>query len=262
MASQAPQLPLMYNQLEPLSNQAHAKFKMRPIESAPHLAKIHAIPLLIDEFVVAQRFYPIVFSLGDNPVPLALMGLNEGVNTFVDDQGNLIGPAYLPAYVRRYPFMLARATPDGDTLSLCFDPSSGFVGEFEEGQPMFDGDKPSEATQSVMKFCEEFEVSAQRTNQFMEELKKLEILMEGELAVQLNNDTQPNIYRGFKMIDEEKFRDMRGDELRRINQNGILPLLLAHLFSLPLARDIFLRQVDQGKGPQPVPVEAPAPAEA
>jgi len=259
MASQAPQLPLMYNQLEPLSNQVHSNYKMRAIDAAPHLAKIHAIPLLIDEFVAAQRFYPIVFSLGDSPVPLALMGLNEGVNTFVDDEGKLLGPTYVPAYVRRYPFMLARVDDTGDTLSLCFDPSSGMVGEYEDGQPMFDGQQPSEATQNVMKFCEEFEVAAQRTNQFMEELVKLDILMDGELSVQLNTESQPNIYRGFRMIDEEKFREMRGDELRRINQNGMLPLLMAHLFSLPLSRDIFLRQVDQGKGPQPVPLQAAAP---
>lgn len=262
MASQAPQLPLLYNELEPLSNQVHANYKMRAIEAAPHLAKVHAVPLVIDEFVSAQRCYPIVFSQGENPVPLALMGLNEGVNTFVDDEGKLLGPTYVPAYVRRYPFMLARTNPEGDTLSLCFDPSSDAIGELEEGQPMFVGDQPSEATQSIMKFCEEFEVSAQRTSQFMEELKKLGLLIDGELSVQLNNETQPSVYRGFRMVDEEKFREIRGDELRRLNQNGILPLLLAHLFSLPLSRDIFLRQVEQGKGPQPVPLQAAAPAEA
>jgi hypothetical protein len=259
MASQAPQLPLLYKQLEPLSTQAHASYKVRPVEGAPHLVNVHAVPLLIEEFVPAQRFYPIVFSLGENPVPLALMGLNEGVNTFFDDQGKLLNPTYVPAYVRRYPFMLARVAAGEETLSLCFDPSSGFVGDFEDGQPLFDGDQPSEATQQIMKFCEEFEVAAQRTSAFMEELTKLEILMDGELSVQLNTDTQPALYRGFRMIDEEKFREMRGDELRRINQNGVLPLLMAHLFSLPLSREIFLRQVEQGKGPRPVPIEGAAP---
>lgn len=255
MATQAPQLPLMYKQLEPLSNQAHAGFKTRGSDGLPQLSDLHAIPIVIDEFVAVQRFFPIVFSSGDNPVPLALMGLNEGVNTFIDDEGKLIGPAYIPAYVRRYPFMLARVESDKDTLSLCFDPSSGLVGDFEEGLPLFDGEQPSEATQNILKFCEEFEVSAQRTNQFMEELKKLELLIDGELSVQAGTDTQPAVYRGFQMVDEEKFREMRGDELRKINQNGILALLVAHMFSLPLARDIFMRQVEQGKGPPLVPAE-------
>ena len=262
MATQAPQLPLLYKELLPLSNQVHAKFKTRGSEAAPYLKDVHAVPILIDEFVQAQRFFPIVFSLGDQSVPLALMGLNEGVNTFVDDEGKLLGPTYVPAYIRRYPFMLARVVEDQDTLSLCFDPSSGLVGESDEGEPLFDGDQPSEATKGIMKFCEEFEVSAQRTGQFMEELKKADLLMEGEFTIQRGDDSQPFVYRGFRMVNEEKLRDMRGDELRKINQTGMLPLIMAHLFSLPLSRDIFMRQVQQGKGPQPAPAAAPEAANA
>ena len=262
MASQAPQLPLMYKELEPLSNQVHANFKSRGSDGMPQLSNLHAIPIVIDEFVAVQRFFPIVFSIGENPVPLALMGLNEGVNTFIDEQGKLISPAYIPAYVRRYPFMLARVDSDADTLSLCFDPSSGLVGDFEDGFPLFEGGQPTEGTQNVMKFCEEFEVSAQRTNQFMNELKTLDLLIDGELSVQVNTDTQPSVYRGFQMVDEEKFRELRGGELRRTNQYGIVARLVAHMFSLPLARDIFVRQVQQGKGPPLVPAEAGAPAGA
>ena len=260
MASQAPQLPLLYSQLEPLSTQAHANYKARGTDAAPKLANVHAVPILIDEFVSAQRFFPIVFSLGDNPVPLVLMGLNEGVNTYFDADGKLINPTYVPAYVRRYPFMLARVTSDADSLSLCFDPSSGLVGDFEDGNALFENGEPSEATKAIMKFCEEFEVSAQRTNSFVDELKKADLLMDGELSIQVNDDTQPFIYRGFKMVDEAKLRDLRGDELRRMNQNGMLPLLMAHLFSLPLSREIFQRQLTQGKGPQPAPMPQPAQA--
>ncbi|MFX7977109.1 SapC family protein, partial [Acinetobacter baumannii] len=91
----------------PLSSQAHADFKVRPATKAPFLVGQHAIPLTVDEFVLAQRFMPIVFSVGPDAIPLALMGLNEGVNVFVDDEGALINDQmYVPAYVRRYPYML------------------------------------------------------------------------------------------------------------------------------------------------------------
>lgn len=251
MASQAPsnQLPLFYSSLEPLSSIHHEKHKMRAVESAPYLARAHVIPVTLDEFVACQRFYPIVFSTGENPVPLVLMGLNEGVNVFLDDEGKLVQEAYVPAYVRRYPFMLARLRPDSEDLSLCFDPNSGIVGEFEDGQVLFEDGKPSETTNNVLKFCEEFEVSAQRTTAFMEDLKELDLLIDGEVAIQPPGAEQPFIYRGFQMVDENKFRELRGDTLRKINQNGMLPLLLAHLFSLSLIRDIFGKQVAQGKGP-------------
>ena len=167
-APQQPQLPLFFNDLMPLNSQDHAKYRTRSIDSATWLSDAHAIPLTVDEFVQAQRSFPIVFSSGDNPLPLALMGLNEGVNTFVDDKGKVTEPVYLPAYVRRYPFMLARLQQDSTELSLMFDPTSDAVGEFDEGELLFDdAGQPSEATKRILEFCEHFEQAAQRTQSFL-----------------------------------------------------------------------------------------------
>jgi hypothetical protein len=257
MATQPPaNLPIFYGGLEPLSSTQHATFKSRPAEKAPYLATTHAIPITIDEFVAVQRFCPIVFSTGEAPVPLALMGLNEGVNVFVEADGSLIGEVYVPAYVRRYPFMLARLSPDAQELSLCFDPTSGLVGEYDEGTALFEDGKPSEMTNSILKFCEEFEMSAQRTASFVNELKTMDLLMDGEVSIQPDGAEQPFVYRGFQMINEEKIRELRGDELRKMNQNGMLPLIMSHLFSLTLVREIFAKQMQQGK----VPAQAQAPA--
>ncbi|MDB5699584.1 MAG: multidrug transporter [Alphaproteobacteria bacterium] len=255
MATSAPaaQLPLLYQQLEPLSSGTHGAFKLRPAQAAPFLAQHHAIPLTIDEFITCQRFYPIVFSAGDNPVPLALMGLNEGVNVFVDDEGKPRTEIYIPAYVRRYPFLLARLRPDAEELSLCFDPTSDVVGAYDEGEPLFEGDKASETTNAILKFCEEFELSAQRTNAFMKELIDMDLLIDGEVSIQPSDEQAPFIYRGFRIIAEEKIRELRGDELRKMNQNGMLPLIIAHLFSLPLIRELFGKQAQQGKIPQQDP---------
>ena len=256
MASQAPSnpLPLLYNDLQPINMQQHGDKKLVQIQSVPHIAQAHAIPVTVDEFALLQRTYPIVFSVGDNSVPLALMGLNEGVNTFLDDKGMLNEPVYLPAYLRRYPFLLAQLNEGSDELSLCVDPTSGVIGD-GEGDAIFDGDQPSEKIKGILDFCEQFEAAGQRTAAFMAELEKSGLLMDGEVAIQPENSEQPFVYRGFRMIDEEKLREMRGDELRKMNQNGMLPLIFAHLFSLAQIRDIFGRQVAQGKGP--VPTEQP-----
>ena len=250
-------LPLLYKDLVPLNTNDHSKFKTRPLDNALFMQNEHAIPVTIEEFVPASRHYPIIFSAAENPVPLALMGMNEGVNTFMDDKGVFTNPVYLPAYVRRYPFMLAKLREDSDELSLCFDPSSSAVGAFKkEGTPLFEDGKPSEATQAILKFCEDFEQAGAQTYAFMDELKKLDLLMDGEVSIQQEGNEQPFIYRGFKMVDEEKLRNLRGDELRKINQNGLLALIHAHLFSLQLMREIFAQQVHQGKVPQVS--EAPA----
>jgi hypothetical protein len=179
-APQAANLPLLYKDLIPLNSNDHVTWKSRLLENAKFLEGQHAIPLTIEEFVPASRTYPIIFSATDNPVPLVLMGMNEGVNTFMNEEGFFERPVYVPAYVRRYPFLLAKLRPDTEELSLCFDPTSGAVGEFEES----------------------------------------------------------------------KLRELRGDTVRKLNQNGILALIHAHLFSLQLMREIFAVQVAQGKVPQ------------
>jgi hypothetical protein len=251
MAS-APQLPLFYNGLEPLSSETHATWKVRPANVAPFLVDQHAIPLTVEEFPLAQRHVPIVFSAGDEPVPIALLGLNEGVNVFVDAEGKLVEDNfYVPAYVRRYPWMLARLHPEAQELSLCFDPTTDTIGDFEDGDPLFENGQPSELTKNVLAFNEQFEQAAQRTSAFMQELKELDLLMEGEVTIQQDGNDQPFVYRGFQMVNEEKLAQLRGDQLRKISQSGLLPLVYAHLFSLSLMRDIFGRQVRQGKMPQP-----------
>ena len=244
------QLPMFYNDLAPLNSRDHSKYRARSTDRAAWAAKQHAVPITTDEFVLAARDFPIVFSAGENPVPLALMGLNEGVNTFFDDEGVAREAFYVPAYIRRYPYLLARLDEKSTDMSLCFDPTSDLIGEGEDGQALFDGDQPSEHTKGVLQFCQSFEEAGQRTQNFIEELKKHDLLMDGEVAIQRNDEPdRPYVYRGFQMINQEKLQEIKGDVLRTWNKNGLLPLIYAHLFSLDLMRVLFGKQVDQGKGP-------------
>jgi hypothetical protein len=260
MASAAPTegMPIFYNAVEPINLDQHGKMKVRGIQTMPEMGRTHAVPLTVDEFTLVQRHYPIVFSIGGPPVPIALMGLNEGVNVFLDENGRALDQnIYIPAYLRRYPFLLARLRPDTDELSLCVDPTSGAIGDFDEGEPLFEGTEPSAATKAILEFCEQFEAAGLRTNAFIEDLVKSDLLMDGEVAIQPEGADQPFVYRGFRMVDEEKVRNLRGDELRKMNQNGMLPLLFAHLFSLSQMRDVFARQMQQGKAPAAVPQPTP-----
>jgi len=251
-APQAQSLPLLYNDLVPLNVEQHAKFAIREQDTAPYLVGVHAVPLTIDEFAQCQRFLPIVFSSGDQPLPLVLLGLNEGTSTLVDANGKLRrDDGYVPAYIRRYPWMLVRLNPNSEELSLCFDPSSGLIGEYEGGLPLIENGEATQLTKDLLGFCEQFEQAAARTGEFMKELKDADLLMEGELSIQVPDVEQPFIYRGFQMVNEEKLRELRGDQLRKFNQSGLLPLLHAHLFSLQGMREVFFAQRQLGLGPIP-----------
>lgn len=258
-----PQLPLFYKDLLPLNSRDHASWKAGSLESAEYLASTHAIPLTSDEFVDAQRDFPIVFTSGENPLPIALFGLNEGVNTFVGDDMKINAPIYLPAYARRYPFILAKLQPGSEDMSLCFDPSANLLGAFDQGLALFDAaGEPTEYTKGVLDFCRRFEEAGQRTKLFMEELAKLDVLMDGEIAITRNDmPDKPFIYRGFRMVDENKLRELAAAKLEELSKNGMLMLIYAHLFSLNLMRTVFERQLAQGKVPM-TGDGAPAPAPA
>lgn len=258
MASAPANLPLFYTDLVPLNTRDHATWHARTIDKAPWLANQHAVPLTAEEFPVAARHFPIVFASGENTVPLALMGLNEGVNVFVEADGTVTNNVYLPAYARRYPFMLAKLQPTSEELSLCFDPTSDLIGAFDEGQALFDGTEASDTTKAALAFCEQFEQAGQRTQAFIDEITKHQLLMEGEVSIQGPDGGQPFVYRGFQMIDQEKLRNVRGDVLRGWAQSGLLPLIYAHLFSLDLMSAVFALAVQQGKGPVAAPAPIPA----
>ncbi|SHN57944.1 SapC family protein [Erythrobacter sanguineus] len=248
-----PQLPLFYKDLLPLNSRDHADWKVGTMENAAFLAETHAVPLTSDEFIDAQRHFPIVFTAGENPLPIALFGLNEGVNTFIGDDKKLVSEIYVPAYVRRYPFILARLHQDSDEMSLCFDPTVSVVGKHAEGVELFDAQaEPTEYTKGVLDFCRRFEEAGQRTKAFMDELGKLDIMMDGEISITRNDEPdKPFVYRGFRMVDESKLRDLPTEKLEALIKNGMLVLIHAHLFSMNLMRNIFQRQVGMGLLPTP-----------
>ncbi|WP_448586832.1 SapC family protein [Thermaurantiacus sp.] len=239
MASQPqPQYPLFYRNLVPLNAEAHAGHGVRFRTDLSFARATHAIPLTVDEFALAQRHYPIIFSTEAPGVPLALVGLREGENQFVDSEGNWRAGTYVPAYVRRHPFMLARLSPEANVLSLVFDDSWDVVAADAETK-LFDGTEPSETTKNILKFCEEFEAAIQRTRGFMEELGKLGLLMEGQASIQNPGMAEPANFSGFRMVDEKKLQNIRGDQARKMVHNGMMGLIYAHLFSLSLMRDLF-----------------------
>jgi len=235
------QLPLFYSSLVPLSSQLHGGHGLGQRTDLGFTRGTHAIPVTVDEFPVAQRHYPIVFGLGENPAPLALVGLQEGENLYLGADNQWEANQYVPAFVRRHPFMLARLSPDREELSLCFDEASGLVSAVES-EKLFEGTEPTQLTKNVLAFCEQFEQAVFRTRAFMEELTKLDLLMDGEVTINREGLAQPAVYRGFRMVSEEKLQALRGDQARKLVQSGMLGLVYAHLFSLSLISPLFERQ--------------------
>ena len=97
---------LFYSQPEPLSAEAHGKLGVTPADKPyAFVAQTNVVPLTVTEFAPAALSYPVIF-VGDAKQPVAAMGLNAAENLFIED-GDFRPDAYIPAYVRRYPFVFA-----------------------------------------------------------------------------------------------------------------------------------------------------------
>ncbi len=162
---------LFYSSPEPLNREQHAKLGPGPQGQALRLRPEAARPCRwpSPNSRPAALSYPVIFA-GDDRVPLAVMGLNTGENLYIAGRRRLRARAYIPAYIRRYPFVLANDESQ-DRLIVCIDRSSDLLAE--GGQtPLFDDKgEPTEYTQNCIKFCDDFEVERRRTDSFVQLLK-------------------------------------------------------------------------------------------
>ena len=164
---------LFYTQPEPLSPETHGKLGVKRMDGPFAFAKQgHAIPLTVGEFPLAAVNGPIIF-VGDEKLPIAVMGLNAGENMFVQPNGLFEPGVYIPAYIRRYPFVFANDEA-GQQMVLCVDRKAEFIVEGGD-MPFFIGNEPSEYTKGCIEFCNNFEMERQRTMGFVQLLKDLDL---------------------------------------------------------------------------------------
>ena len=225
---------LFYQKPEPLSAQVHGKMGVnRTAKPYSFVAKTNLVPLTVAEFIGAGLSYPIVF-LGDAKVPLAVMGLRENDNLFVTKDGEFRADAYIPSFVRRYPFVFAN-DEGSDRMVLCVDRTATFISETAE-VPFFENGEPSEYTKSAMQFCTEFETERQRTEQFVAMMKDMDLFEYREATFQPQSSdgtpVAPVKLADYYAISNDKLNLLPADKYMMLRDNGALPQIYAHLISL------------------------------
>ena len=225
---------LFYSQPEPLSPEQHGKLGVRRMDGPFGFAKAgHAIPLTVGEFPLASVTGPIIF-VGDEKLPIAVMGLNAGENMFLRDDGLFEAGVYIPAYIRRYPFVFAN-DDNAKQMVLCIDRAAEFIVEGGD-MPFFEGAEASAYTKNCIEFCNNFEIERQRTMSFIQLLKDLD-LFETKTATftPVNPDGtpgEPQKIAEYFGVSEEKLNKLPADKFIEIRDNGALAQIYAHLLSL------------------------------
>jgi hypothetical protein len=226
---------LFYTQPEPLNPETHGKMGLKQLPKPFAFAKIaHVVPLNVTEFSLSALGNPVIF-VGEARMPVAVLGLNSGQNMFVAEDGSYEVGVYIPAYIRRFPFVFAN-DQQREQLVLCIDRGAEMIGENPD-TPFFDEKgEPTDYTKNCMQFCNDYEVERRRTESFVQLLKDLDLFENREAAFQpVNPDGTPGerqLIAEFYAVSEDKLRALPADKLKELMDNGALAQIHAHLMSL------------------------------
>jgi hypothetical protein len=226
---QATNLPLFYKEPLPIDSEKHAKLGLKKDIGFAFTKEVNAVPVNLIEMPQVCHAYPIAFSPDVNATPVAILGLRDGENLFVDKKGKWEQGLYIPAYIRRYPFIFSEMS-NGEQLTLCVDMVKGVTEEGGE-QGFFDAQgKPSDLAKNALEFCKSYHAAAQQTLEFGKALVSSGLLIDREAQISVGNKTRIN-FSGFRIVDEKKLAELDDKTFLEWRRKGWLPFLYAHLFS-------------------------------
>ncbi|MBV9863596.1 MAG: SapC family protein [Alphaproteobacteria bacterium] len=248
-------MALFYNQPRAVQAGTHGATRLAPPRDLGFAATTNAIPIAADEFFVAQAHYPIVFTTEEQPTPVVVVGVRENENLFIAESGKWRAGGYVPAYIRRYPFALARANDSGQ-LVLVVDDAAEVIST-QEGEPLFEDGKPSAVTERALQFCTAFQRQFDLGQELAAGLRDAGILGEKRIELRRPDGEVSYAFTGFRVADEDKLNQLADETFLDWRQRGWLPLIYAHLMSM--RRWDILGMLQDGRRKTDTPAE---PAEA
>jgi hypothetical protein len=244
---------LFYERPVPLNRTEHKDLRLKGVPNVKFAMNAHSVPLTGAEFGVAARDLLIVFAGNDmaDAGPVALLGLRQNENLYVDAEGKWAANTYVPAFVRRYPFVLAEkpAGQEGEDFTVFLDEQyEGF--NTDEGERLFKEDgTDTELLTNAVGFLGEFQQNVARTKWFMQQLVKHDLLEPRNVRLQKDaKDGQEGKainLNGLFVVNEEKLRALDEKVTHELLREGVLGWVYAHLLSLANIDRLALRLSDR-----------------
>lgn len=238
--------PFGYKEVVPFLKTQKVRL-LAPAEVPQFAQRGNAIPISHTEFQPVARHYPIVFTSGDGKTgfaPVAVLGLSAGENLFCVDSRWAPG-VYVPAYVRRYPFCMARVNVNKveqkDRL-ICIEKAH----IAEDGEAMFDDKgEASQKWQDLERLLGEYEADLERSREMCAILSDYGLLEPFTMqATPKAEGAKPLQMTGMFRVAEKKIEDLNSAQLKNLVRKGILPRIYMHLLSL----ENFARLLDRKAG--------------
>jgi len=223
-------MPLFYGRPEPLDAARHARLAIRRDANYVFARSAQFCPLTMAEFPLAARCYPVLFSASDPPMPVALLGLWQGENLFVDEAGRWAQDRYIPAYVRRYPFIFWESS-DRSQFALCIDVAADGVGQADgDGRPLIGDGAPTALARRALDFCNNYERQHRLTVAFCRALDGTGLLAEKRAEVALRTGAKTQL-TGFRVVDEAAFDTLAQETVLAFRRRGWLGPIYYHIAS-------------------------------
>lgn len=247
---------MFYENAVPVSRQRHDGCSVE-VRDYGFCRKVNSVPLMALEFTRAAGEYPIVFAGGAGSVrPVVVLGLRAGENLLVSDTGAWLR-RYIPAFVRRYPFVFSTGAED-QRFVLCVDEAFAGFNREGRGESLFaEGGEPSPYVGRVLRFLQEYRAQFVRTQAFCRRLEELDLLEPMQARVTLG--VAKLSLGGFSTVSKQKLKALPGDMLAALAASDELELLYLHLHSLRNFEALRQRLALQSP-PQPETAAMPAPA--
>lgn len=224
--SAAPALPLFFSRVIGINPDLHSALRLDRSTGFAYAAAAASIPLGLGEFTLAARHYPIVFAAGPVPAPIALVGLNELGNLFVNPQGAWQPDAYLPAYVRAFPFVFVEDAAKNTTyVAMEADAACLATGQ---GDPLFEDAKPTPTLSDAVRFCAALRDNLAAAAAFGTALDAAGLLQEEEAQVNFTAGGASRV-RGFKVIRPDRLDQVPDETFLDWRRRGWLAPIFSHL---------------------------------
>ena len=246
-SQESPQLSgnmFLFERPELLNKEQHGQLGMsNPGQRFGFCSNVRAIPITVTEIPAASKDYPIVFMGKENPVLLAVVGLIDDVNLFVDENGDWEAMRYIPGYVRRYPFGLANET-GSERMAIVLD--AAYAGVQPNGEmPLFNDGEPSDITQSAIEFCQAFEQDRMLTDEFISRLKPFDFIQAQTAHFTPQGQTEPKVFAEYFGIDENKLNALTDEQFLSLRKEAALAVVYALIMSMGNWRMLLQRRADR-----------------
>ena len=229
---ESPQGPPFYKRPEVLRPEAHANLGINGSKRTFKFAKDASFVAVNGaEFEMAAKHYPVIFSSGADVVPIAVFGLGDRGNLYVNKKGAWEKDHYIPEYVRRYPFIFMQTNAETQEFALSVDLGDDEVIAEHAEQPFFLNGNPTDFTNRALEFCKTFHQQHVATQNFVKFLQENDLLTERH-AEYTPPDGQTVPIANFLAVDEDKFNDLSDAAFGEIRKRGYLRPICGHLSSL------------------------------